>query len=280
MRVEPVEVGDQRRVEERTRRAGARRDRQGQGHACGFSADGFRLVAEGRAELKKSARLRRQISPCRAHASVGRDIPALRPAQTEQPCLRDAHPSPCSRVIAAAHGPPGRSARAAFARPGAPKDRAGLCSSNRCRRRQADMLAAEADGLAALRATRTIDVPSVAGWWIDDAQDLSVLALQWLDFGPAQADFGERFGRALAALHASTRSGGDGRFGWGRDVYGEGAEPVFVDHVRHEACKPGERMLFIHTGGAPAPVSGATLRSPLSRPPRRSSRLAPRRRSG
>jgi fructosamine-3-kinase len=93
---------------------------------------------------------------------------------------------------------------------------------------QAGTLAAEADGLEALRATRTIDVPAVIGCWTDDVQGLTVLALQWLDLDPAHADFGERFGRALAALHASTRTEDDGCFGWGRDNF-LGATPQSND---------------------------------------------------
>jgi fructosamine-3-kinase len=83
---------------------------------------------------------------------------------------------------------------------------------------QAEVLAAEADGLAALAATRTVAVPAVVGCWCDDAQGLAVLALEWLDLRPVRAaDFGARLGRALAALHRAPLVEGAGRYGWRRD---------------------------------------------------------------
>src|SRR5262249_36589592 len=76
----------------------------------------------------------------------------------------------------------------------------------------------EADGLAALAATRTMSVPAVVGCWTDDAHDLAVLAMQWLDLQSARKDcFGTRFGHALAALHRATPAEGGGCFGWRRD---------------------------------------------------------------
>ncbi|EGJ12506.1 fructosamine kinase family protein [Rubrivivax benzoatilyticus] len=77
---------------------------------------------------------------------------------------------------------------------------------------EADMLAAEADGLQALAATTTVRVPAVAGCWLDD--DLALLALEWLELR-ASVD-GARLGTALGALHAAPAEGG-GRFGWRRD---------------------------------------------------------------
>jgi fructosamine-3-kinase len=80
---------------------------------------------------------------------------------------------------------------------------------------QGEVLRAEADGLAALAATRTVRVPHVAACFDDDG--LTVLALEWLDFAPsAPAAFGARFGHALAQLHGAPPPG-DGRFGWTRD---------------------------------------------------------------
>jgi fructosamine-3-kinase len=80
---------------------------------------------------------------------------------------------------------------------------------------RAEVLHAEADGLAALAATQTVRVPRVVAAF--EAGGLALLALEWLDFAPSPAaGFGERFGRALAALHAATPPGG-GRFGWRRD---------------------------------------------------------------
>ncbi len=84
--------------------------------------------------------------------------------------------------------------------------------------RRADVLEAEADGLGALAATGTIRVPAIAGFWVDPACDLAVLALEWLAFAPAaDRGFGERFGRQLAALHAAKAQSGRPCFGWRRD---------------------------------------------------------------
>ena len=83
---------------------------------------------------------------------------------------------------------------------------------------RADALAAEADGLEAIAATRSIAAPAVAGFWSDDERDCAVLAMEWLDLVAApRADFGERFGRALGRLHAAAPAEGAGRFGWRRD---------------------------------------------------------------
>jgi fructosamine-3-kinase len=80
---------------------------------------------------------------------------------------------------------------------------------------RAEVLQAEADGLAALAATQTVRVPRVVACF--EAAGLALLAMEWLDFAPSPAaGFGERFGRALAALHAATPPGG-GCFGWRRD---------------------------------------------------------------
>jgi fructosamine-3-kinase len=84
--------------------------------------------------------------------------------------------------------------------------------------RLVSVLAAEADGLQALAATTTVLVPTVVGCWTDSAQNIAVLALQWCNFRPEQSvAFGERFGRALAALHGATPVEGSGSFGWRRD---------------------------------------------------------------
>jgi len=83
---------------------------------------------------------------------------------------------------------------------------------------RADVLAAEADGLQALAAAHAIDVPEVVGCWTDEAQGIGVLAMQWIDFAsPHGTAFGERFGRALAALHRADPVEGGGCYGWRRD---------------------------------------------------------------
>lgn len=83
---------------------------------------------------------------------------------------------------------------------------------------RADVLEAEADGLAALAETGTIRVPALAGCWVDAPRQLAALALEWLDFAPApDRGFGARLGRQLAALHAAEPPTGRARFGWRRD---------------------------------------------------------------
>jgi fructosamine-3-kinase len=81
---------------------------------------------------------------------------------------------------------------------------------------RAEVLHAEADGLRALVATRTIRVPLVVDEFEHDG--VAVLAMEWLVFAPATSSplFAERFGRALASLHRAVPPG-EGRFGWHRD---------------------------------------------------------------
>ena len=82
----------------------------------------------------------------------------------------------------------------------------------------AGMLRAEADGLRALAATHCIRVPAV-----DSLRDLpgggAVLALEWLHFARPDAGFGQRFGRAMAALHAHPSPLEPPSFGWRTDNY-------------------------------------------------------------
>ena len=82
----------------------------------------------------------------------------------------------------------------------------------------AGMLRAEADGLRALAATGCIRVPAV-----DSLSDLpgggAVLALEWLDFARPDAGFGQRFGHALAALHAHPCPLEPPSFGWRSDNF-------------------------------------------------------------
>jgi fructosamine-3-kinase len=78
-----------------------------------------------------------------------------------------------------------------------------------------DALAAEADGLDALRASATLRVPALAGCASD--ADGTLLALEWLSLRAPDAGFGARFGDALAALHRAAPL--DARFGWRRDNY-------------------------------------------------------------
>jgi fructosamine-3-kinase len=72
------------------------------------------------------------------------------------------------------------------------------------------LLEAEAQGLQAIAATDTIRVPRV----IELRDD--VLVLEQLDFAAPDAGFGERFGRALRALHAVDF---DEAYGWPADNF-------------------------------------------------------------
>jgi protein-ribulosamine 3-kinase len=72
-----------------------------------------------------------------------------------------------------------------------------------------DLLAAEAESLERLAATRAVRVPAVLG------RDTAWLALEWLEPGSATAAKWQQLGESLAALHR-VRSA---RFGWHRDNY-------------------------------------------------------------
>lgn len=74
---------------------------------------------------------------------------------------------------------------------------------------------AEAEGLAAIRATGAICVPGViaAG---EDREYGAFLLLEWVDSAPQKRGFWEDFGHALAAMHDAPTAGG---YGWGRDNF-------------------------------------------------------------
>jgi len=84
--------------------------------------------------------------------------------------------------------------------------------------RGAGALRAEADGLRALAATGCIRVPAVHAL-ADLPAGGSALALEWLEFRAPDADFGVRFGRALAALHAHPCPLEPAGFGWRGDNF-------------------------------------------------------------
>jgi fructosamine-3-kinase len=75
------------------------------------------------------------------------------------------------------------------------------------------MFAAEADGLAALAATRAVAVPRVIAHGADAG--FSWLVLEWLDLQALDAKSGAALGAALARLHRLPRE----RFGWARDNF-------------------------------------------------------------
>lgn len=82
----------------------------------------------------------------------------------------------------------------------------------------AAMLRAEADGLRALAATRTIRVPAVLAV-LDRPDGGVILAVEWLQLVRPDAGFGHRFGEALAALHAHSCLLRPAAFGWSSDNY-------------------------------------------------------------
>lgn len=76
---------------------------------------------------------------------------------------------------------------------------------------EADLFAAEADGLRALADARAVRVPEVLATMTTDTE--AALVLEWLDFGDTDARAEARLGQQLAALH---RVEGPS-FGWHRD---------------------------------------------------------------
>ncbi len=82
----------------------------------------------------------------------------------------------------------------------------------------AAMFAAEADGLAALAAARSVAVPAVVARGHDDER--AWLVLQWLDLAPLADASAAALGHALAAQHRIAHE----RFGWGSDNF-IGASP-------------------------------------------------------
>ena len=75
---------------------------------------------------------------------------------------------------------------------------------------RAAMLDAEAIGLRALAANASIRTPEIAAL-AELPSGGSLLALEWIDLQPVDADSGARFGEQLATMHAQARD----RFGWG-----------------------------------------------------------------
>jgi len=85
-------------------------------------------------------------------------------------------------------------------------------------RERAPMLAAEAEGLAALRAAGAVRVPAVVTQ--GDDGETAWLILEWLELAPLPAASGARLGTALAAQHRLPQA----KFGWEKDNF-IGASP-------------------------------------------------------
>lgn len=75
----------------------------------------------------------------------------------------------------------------------------------------ADMFAAEADGLLAIAATRTLRVPAAVTHGV--AGGTAYLILEYLELGGGNSHSAEQLGQSLAALHRLPQS----TFGWHRD---------------------------------------------------------------
>ena len=85
---------------------------------------------------------------------------------------------------------------------------------------EADRLACEKDGLAALAAANAVRTPRLEDEGRDPAR--AWLLLEWLDLGALGPGSGAALGAALAALHRLPQK----RFGWERDNYiGGSAQP-------------------------------------------------------
>ncbi len=80
----------------------------------------------------------------------------------------------------------------------------------------ADNFAAEADGLSAIAATRTIRVPNLIAADIDERQGVAFLVLEYIAPGRTSKSFFRLFGESLARLHQADVGK---RFGWSRDNY-------------------------------------------------------------
>ena len=121
------------------------------------------------------------------------------------------------------------------------------------------MFEAEAEGLAAMRATGMIGVTEVLGIGLEpDAfvQDASFLLLAWLEPASKRADFWETFAEELAAMHAADTAflfperGGQTTYGFPIDNY-IGSTPQintpkdsWVDFFRECRLRPQVRMAY------------------------------------
>ena len=121
------------------------------------------------------------------------------------------------------------------------------------------MFEAEAEGLAAMRATGTIGVTEVLGIGLEPeafGQDASFLLLAWLEPASKRADFWETFAEELAAMHAADTAflfperGGQTTYGFPIDNY-IGSTPQintpmrsWVDFFRECRLHPQVRMAY------------------------------------
>ncbi|MBQ6526266.1 MAG: fructosamine kinase family protein [Clostridia bacterium] len=121
------------------------------------------------------------------------------------------------------------------------------------------MYEAEAEGLAAMRATGTIGVTEALSLGLEPeafGQDASFLLLAWLEPGAKRTDFWETFAEELAAMHAADTAslfperGGQTAYGFPIDNY-IGSTPQintpsssWVDFFRERRLRPQVRMAY------------------------------------
>ena len=121
------------------------------------------------------------------------------------------------------------------------------------------MFEAEAEGMAALRATGTIGVTEALAVGLEPeafGQEASFLLLAWLEPGAKRADFWETFAEELAAMHAADTAflfperGGQTTYGFPIDNY-IGSTPQintpkdsWVDFFRECRLHPQVRMAY------------------------------------
>lgn len=126
--------------------------------------------------------------------------------------------------------------------------------------------AAEAHGLAELKrgiaqAGARLRVPDVIAHGEAGDDIPAFLALQWLERGEASADFGETFGRALAALHRVRAQ----QFGFAQDNFigrlpqRNTPTPTWIAFYREQRLLP-QIALARHNGLLPAPREKPLMR--------------------
>lgn len=80
---------------------------------------------------------------------------------------------------------------------------------------KAPMFEAEASGLRSIAKAGAVRVPEVVALGSDEGEDLSWIALEWLELSPLDARGGAKLGAALAAQHRRPQP----KFGWPRDNF-------------------------------------------------------------
>ncbi len=144
--------------------------------------------------------------------------------------------------VVEAAGVGGGSIHAAMRIDGTFPDGARSCFAKSGTADRAAMFTAEAEGLAALRATGAVRIPDEIARGSDGEH--AWLALEWLDLVPFAAASGASFGKALAAQHRQPRE----RFGWAMDNFigatpqANGFSDDWLDFFRARRLQPQLRL--------------------------------------